>query len=77
MRTSETRRRLQTLPSRALTGVGRQLHRKAYKTGPALLPCETAMSAGREISTTFPAGTTEEQLSDMQQGQRTLLLTVL
>lgn len=74
---SETRRRLQALPSRALTGISKQLHRKAYKTGPALLPCETAMLAGREISTTFPAGTTEEQLSDLQQRQRTLLLTVL
>ena len=49
MRISETCRSLRTLPSRALTGIGKQLHRKASKTGPALLPCETAMSAGREI----------------------------
>lgn len=50
-------------------GISKQLHREAYKTGPALLPCETAMSAAREISTTSPAGATGEQLSDMRQGR--------
>ena len=54
-----------------------QLHRKGYKTEPTLLPCETALSTGREISTKFPAGTTEEQLFDTQQGQLTLHLTLL